>query len=53
MEPTPTDCSVIQSCLSRISDKCGELDLDSMEYEAKMLLNRLEQFEFEEVGTER
>lgn len=52
MEPTPTDSAVIQSCLSRIADQCAELDLDSMEYEAKMLLDRLEQFEFEEVGTE-
>jgi hypothetical protein len=42
MEPTPTDCSVIQSCLSRISDKCGELDLNAMKFEAKTLLDRLE-----------
>ena len=42
LEATPTDCFVIRSCLSRISDKCGELDLHAMEYEAKTLLGRLE-----------
>jgi hypothetical protein len=42
MEANPTDCSVIQSSLSRISDKCGEFDLNAMEYEARTLLDRLE-----------
>jgi hypothetical protein len=42
MESTPTDCFVIQACLSRISDKCGELDLNAMEYEAKTLSERLD-----------
>ena len=42
MEAIPSDCSVIQSCLSRISDKCGELDLNAMKFEAKTLLDRLE-----------
>ncbi|HEY8096743.1 MAG TPA: hypothetical protein VIE65_11730 [Methylobacter sp.] len=42
MEANPTDCSVIQSCLSRIMDKCGELDLNAMEYEAKTLSDRLD-----------
>jgi hypothetical protein len=42
MEATPTNCAVIQSCLGRIADKCGELDLNAMEYEAKTFLDRLE-----------
>jgi hypothetical protein len=42
MEATPTNCSVIQACLTRISDKCGELDLNAMEYEAKTLSDRLD-----------
>ena len=42
MEANLTDCSVIQACLSRSSDKCGELDLKAMEYEAKTLSDRLD-----------
>jgi hypothetical protein len=42
MEATPTNCAVIQACLTRISDKCGELDLNAMEYEAKRLSDRLD-----------
>jgi hypothetical protein len=46
IKATHTHYSVIQACLTRISDKCGELDLNAMEYEAKTLRERLERFEF-------
>jgi hypothetical protein len=42
MEPNHAACSVIQSCLSRISNACQILGLEAMAYEANRLLGRLD-----------
>lgn len=42
MEANDDNYSLIRSCLGRISDQCGELDLNAMEYEAKTLLDRVD-----------
>jgi hypothetical protein len=41
MEPNHADCSVIQSCLTRISNRCQILGLEAMAYEARILSDRL------------
>jgi hypothetical protein len=41
MEPNHADCSVIQSCLTRISNRCQILGLEVLAYEARTLSDRL------------
>jgi hypothetical protein len=41
MGPNHADCSVIQSCLTRISNRCQILGLEAMAYEARILSDRL------------
>ena len=41
MEPNHADCSAIQSCLTRISNRCQILGLEVLAYEARTLLDRL------------
>ncbi len=45
-EANATDCSLVQLCLSRISNRCEILGLEAMAYEAKKIAERLEQLEF-------
>jgi hypothetical protein len=41
MEPNHAACSVIQSCLTRISNRCQILDLEVLAYGARTLSDRL------------
>ncbi len=41
MEPNHADCSAIQSCLTRISNRCQILGLEVLAYEARTLSDRL------------
>jgi hypothetical protein len=41
METNHAECSVIQSCLTRISNRCQILGLEAMAYEARTLSDRL------------
>jgi hypothetical protein len=42
MEPNHANCSVIQSCLTRVSNRCQILGLEVLAYEANRLLDRLD-----------